>query len=290
MYNGYDFLNLNTVGIRWQTFADGKQVNAGEARLDAAPHATAVLDVNTKKADYLWLSFTDAAGHELGRRSIELRQTAHPKHKVTLTIDPKTGLPRGFRPTVWHKLNDGDQIIKNRKLANNPEKYTVSVDKIETDGSVTRSSVHYVINDSNSIDARYTITTEKHAVTIDYEITPRLQTSYVPIVGLAYKMQQPKSLGRWYGLGPGEAYPNKQAAELIGLWDARGVSGTRRMQWVEVDGLHLCCDGYLDRDDAQAAEIRLLSHVLGRSEKGRLNYPEYQLPQGRTYKGRVVVR
>ena len=77
---------------------------------------------------------------------------------------------------------------------------------------------------------------------------------------------------------------------MLGLWPADGMSGTRRMRWVEVDGMRIYCDGYLDRDSAGSKEIRLLSHVLGRSEKGRLNYPELQLPQGKTYKGSIILK
>ena len=300
LYNNYDFLNMNTITIRWQTFADYKEKNSGQMVVDAAPHQTAVLDINTKKTDYVWLTFTDAAGHEIGRRWVELedgkwmmndRIWKRKGKKNMPVIDAATGLPKGFRPTVWHKLNDGDQIIKNRSFANSPEKYSTKVVSLETKGNMTHSTVHYAINDSNSIDACYTISREgKESMTIEYEITPHLQSDYVPVVGLAYQLQQPQTLKQWFGLGPDEAYPNKQAAGMLGLWPTEGMSGTRRMRWIEADNLHIYCDGYLDRDDADSQEIRMLSHVLGRSEKGRLNYPEYQLPQGKTYKGTIIIK
>lgn len=300
LHNNYDFLNMNTVTVRWQTFADYKEKDSGQTVLDAAPHQTAVLNINTKKTDYVWLTFTDATGHETGRRWVVLEDGRWMKDngswkgkgkKNLPVIDATTGLPKGFRPTVWHKLNDGDQIIKNRSFAQSPEKYTTKVVSLKTDGDVTRSVVHYAINDSNSIDASYVITAGgKEGMTIAYEITPHLQCSSLPVVGLAYHMTQPQTLKHWFGLGPGEAYPNKQAAGMLGLWSADGMSGTRRMQWVEADGMRLYCDGYLDRDSSDAKEIRLLSHVLGRSEKGRLNYPEYQLPQGKTYKGTIIIK
>ena len=285
--NGYDFLNLNTVGIRWQAFSEkGKQVADGTARLDVVPHQTASLTIDTKSADYLWLTYTDNDGQEIGKQSVELRRPELKKGKTSLTIDPSTGLPAGFRPTVWHKLNDGDQIIKNRSFASNPEKFSTKV--LSSDNG--RSCVQYEINDSNSIDAVYHVTTDEFGTTIDYEITPHLQSSYVPVVGLAYEMKNAKSLKHWYGLGPDEAYPNKQAATLLGLWPAAEMEGTRKMQWVEVDGMCIYCDGYLDRDSKDSKTVRLLSHVLGRSEKGRLNYPEYQLPQGKVYRGSITIQ
>ena len=300
IHNNYDFLNLNTVTIHWQVFADYKEASKGQTVLNAEPHQTAVLNINTKKSDYVWLTFTDATGHEIGRRWVEMEEGKRmmddgrwkSKGKKNLpAIDAATGLPQGFRPTVWHKLNDGDQIIKNRNFAQNPEKFRTKVISLETSGNVTHSVVHYTINDSNSIDASYIITTEEGGgMTISYEITPHLQSNFVPIVGLVYQIKQPNTLKHWFGLGPDEAYPNKQAAGMLGLWSAKGISGTRRMRWVEVDDMRIYCDGYLDRDSADSQEIRLLSHVLGRSEKGRLNYPELQLPQGKTYKGSIILK
>ena len=287
LHNGYDFLNLNTVGIRWQTFNEaGKPIAEDTVRLNAQPHQSAFLDIDTKKAAYVWLMFTDPQGHEIGKKSVELQPLSIANSTCTLGTDDLTGLPKGFRPTVWHKLNDGDQIIKNRNFASNPEKFTTRV--VSRQGNTWQ--MHYEINDSNSIDATYTVSNGPQGLTIDYAITPRLQSTYVPVVGLAYEMNDPSSLKHWFGLGPDEAYPNKQAATLLGLWDATTLAGTRRMQWVEADGMRLWCDGYLDRDSQDDKTIRLLSHVLGRSEKGRLNYPEYQLPQGSTYRGRVVVQ
>ena len=67
------------------------------------------------------------------------------------------------------------------------------------------------------------------------------------------------------------------------------MSGTRQMRWVDIDGLRIYCDGWLDRDSADSDEVHILSHVLGRSEKGRLNYPEYRLVPGKTYKGSITI-
>lgn len=291
LYNGYDFLNLNTVAIHWQLFdEEGRQMGEGNERLNGKPHETVSLPVNTKGANYLWLTYTDDKGQEIGKQSVELRSLKRKKANVTLPVDPGTGLPAGFRPTVWHKLNDGDQIIKNRSFASNPEKFTTTVRSVETQGNVTRSVVQYEINDSNSIEAVYAVRTDREGVTIDYEMTPRLQTNYVPLIGLAYEMKDRTNLKRWFGLGPDEAYPNKRAAGLLGVWSAKDIEGTRAMQWVEVDGMRIYCDGYLDRDSKDSNAIRLLSHVLGRSEKGRLNNPDYQLPQNRIYKGSINIR
>lgn len=298
IYNGYDFTNLNETGVAWQLFVDGEQKDRGNIRLKAAPHQTATFTVPTKnmgrlkegQTAYVWLVFTDRGGQEIGSTWVQIESVAvkaSAARRTLTTVRPDTGLPDGFRPTVWHKLNDGDLIIKNRGFADgtNPEVFTVNVLSTVTDGDTTRSHVLYEINDSNSIEAYYSCSPTR----IDYELTPHLQTNYVPVVGLAYRMKDASTLGHWFGLGPDEAFPNKQAAQMLGLWDAHGMSGTRAMRWVEVDGWRIYCDGFLDRDNSDSQEIRLLSSVLGRPEKGRLNYPEKQLRQGQTYRGSIVL-
>lgn len=300
IYNGYDFTDLNSVTIGWQLFVDGQQKDQGTAQLSARPHTTAQFSVSTGKLGklkagqtaYLWLTFTDGQGHELGRRAVEIIGSQAPLvsgKKQSVSIDPVTGLPAGWRPTIWHHLNDGDQIIHNRKGIN-LEKYHTKVLSIDTKDHITRSQVRYEINDSNNIDASYVITRQSDgAITIDYALTPRVQTDYVPIIGLALSTKATQSLKQWFGKGPEEAYPNKQTAPLLGLWDAGKMNGTRQMRWADVDNMRIYCDGFLDRDKATDKEVRFLSHVLGRSEKGRLNYPEYQLRSGNTFKGTVTI-
>lgn len=81
LYNGYDFRNLNTVGISWKIFA-GRQILAeGNAvSVDAVAHSVGVLPLpvsSIKEAVagvpyYAWLTFTSADGYEICTRSVEL--------------------------------------------------------------------------------------------------------------------------------------------------------------------------------------------------------------------------
>lgn len=172
------------------------------------------------------MTFVNEKGWEIGKKSLELKRHEVANSKTILTVDPSTGLPKDIRPTIWHKLNDGDEIIKSRKFegSTDPEKYTCKVISIKTEGNVTRSSVVYKIDAQNGFEASYVCTNSEKGMSIDYSITPNLQTNYIPIVGLAFKMNSANSLKHWYGLGPDEAYPNKKAAEILGLWDAKNMS------------------------------------------------------------------
>lgn len=304
LYNGYDFTDLNTVNIGWELYVDGKLKDSGTKRLDADPHAIATLSVpgarigilRPGETPYIRLTFTDANGHEIGKRSVEFKPSGNEyiaARKQMFVIDKATGLPEGFRPTVWHKFNDGDEIIRNRKGLD-MEKYSTEVISSSTENldgnTVTNTVARYVVNDSTYFDARYrTAIDGQGRMVIDYEITPYFKAKYIPVVGLAMKMKSSGALKQWFGLGPEEAYPNKRTAPVLGLWDGTGVFGTRAMRWADVDNYRVYCDGYLDRDSEDSSEVRFLSHVLGRSEKGRLNYPEYRIESGKTYKGSLTV-
>ncbi len=330
LYNGYDFTNLSELVIAYKLFVNDKLIEHKEnIRLDAAPHSFANLRINgdrlkVKEGEtaYLQLFFTDKKGAALGKRSVELlvdptittARTSKPikmsetpssltinTTKGTFIISKKTGLLSQYKemsnlqPTVWHKLNEGDQIIKNRNLRNDEsfEKYNVSVENISAnqykDSVVVTSKVNYAINDTNNIKASYiTTVTSDGSMRVEYAITPELQTNYIPVVGLEVSTgSYPK---RWFGLGPDEAFENKQSAEILGVWSAKNFYGTRQARWVEIGGTRILVNGYIDRDEPTSKTLRLLSRVLGRSEKGRLNDTRYRLENNKVYQGRVMIQ
>lgn len=296
--NDYDFTDLSETNIKYQLFVDGRQVSEGALRSALAPHAHGTLDIPTSKAGskgttaYVWITFSDKNGNEITRNGIELAGLVSSTEKAkapAMTLDESTGLPRGFRPVVWHKLNEGDQTIKNRNFASgtSPDSYKIKVEKLERNGNGWHSEVLYTINDSNHIKAVYDVVVPSggHG-SIAYSITPQLQTSYVPVVGLAWKMPAGANVKSWTGLGPDETFPNKKAAGVFGVWNADKLTGLRQAESVDIsDGTRFVVNGYIEPQGT--GELLLLSHVLGRPEKGRLNYPEYQLRNGDTFIGKV---
>ena len=202
-----------------------------------------------------------------------------------------------LRPTIWHALNDGDQIIKNRKFAAgiDPEKPKADVQSMsinQNNGKVTiRSAVAYTIDDNNCFTADYAQTIDETGrFTIDYTIRPEVQMNYLPIVGMAVKMTSQNDLRQWLGLGPDDAYPNKKAGCILGVWDASKLTGTRQARWLDLQSrqgvkTRIQANGYIDRDKETSQEVRILSQVLGRSEKGRLNDHNYQVLPNKSYKG-----
>lgn len=336
LYNGYDFTDLNTVNVEWRLFTDDRKLDEGSFSLDAAPHTSASkrisfsrpLRIRQGQTVFLHLRFIDNTGMEIGTKAVELvgahQSSDTGKFNVSLNetsdvvtlkagsmtcaVSKATGLPAtvakggkaglsDVKPALWHKFNDGDMIISNRKLAKGvdysdmPAKVLSFDTSIADTAAVIKAKVIYEINDSNIVNATY-CTTIRHdgSLSIDYELTPCLQVSYLPVVGLEMRMPTARSCTRWLGKGPHDAYPNKNTATILGVWNGKDMTGTHDTRWAEIGNLRVTVDGYIDRDDAGATIIRMLSHVLGRSEKGRLNDTHYQLPTGKTYSGRIVVR
>lgn len=346
--NCYDFTPLSAVDICWTLAKDGKTVDSGTLKANAAPHTETVVELPARRLGkpaagvpcYATLVFKDAGGNEIGRGAVEIAANGTAKAdakkgatpavtetadaitvragKKTYTVSRKTGLPaacsvggkelfKDMKPAIWHKLNDGDETIRNRKkLAGiRLDRLVPDVKQIKTatvaGGVEVVSTVEYHINDSNSVQAEYRMTfAAGGALTVGYSITPRVQLSMVPLVGLQLTAAPHAMPLRWYGMGPGEAWPNKQAAQTIGVWSAAGEYGTRAVRWLElgtkrplvriaVKGGHADGFGYIDREQSSPANIRLLSHVLGRSEKGRLKDSGAELLSGQTYSGEIEV-
>ena len=327
--NDYDFLPVSDVQIGYQVFVDDRLVSSGTGRVDAAPHATANLDVNLKglnklkaqETAYVQFSFRRADGEEMGRRSVELlaekeqekvrtqslRTTDTRGHvlvsagKTTVDFDRKTGLPVQLRPTIWHSLNEGDQIIKNRKFEKDvdPERFTADVQSMtvsEEQGKViVRSTVHYTIDAQNHFSADYVCTVDETGrLDVDYTIRPEVQMNYLPVVGMALQMSSANDMQKWLGLGPDDNYPNKHCATILGVYDARQLTGTRQARWLDLQSTkgiktRVQVDGYIDRDKTTSKEVRILSKVLGRAEKGRLNDRNYRVLPTDTFRGHLAV-
>lgn len=340
--NDYDFINLDNIKISWQLYSGGRLLDQDTCRISAAPHSVGNLNVSLAKINkakededtYLWLMFTNSDGNEIGRNSVELKligttgkQSKENDNKIvengekvivnsgstTYVFNRNTGsvaeiaikgkaMASDMRPTIWHKLNDGDHIIKNRNFASG-----VSLDKLSpsvksfdvkenADCITIMSEVDYTVNDSNMISAHYIYRICGNGeLTVDYTLTTDVQTTYLPIVGIQLKTSFEATLNRWFGLGPSDAYPNKQAATMLGVWDGAEMEGTHAMRWAELKNgqkttLRITANGYIDRDSKTDKVLRFVPYVLGRSEKGRLNEQHYQLKGDGTYKGKLIIK
>ena len=301
IYNDYSFTNLNTLTIGWQLMADGRLLKSGRNVLDAAPHTTANLTIPTTtlskleagETPYVRLAFTNANGDTLGHRTVIINAGQYPYAQSSKTVSDELIATLHLRPTVWHQLNDGDLTIRQRNFIKgaHPEVFQ----KVEQVGDKTI----YTIDSLNTVEAE--VSTEQQedgSVMVHYAITPRMEVTYLPLVGLALDLPSPDTLLRWFGWGPGNSYPNKHTAQQLGLYNAKGVCETKHMRWLDLqwgkqtlrisaptDADGNAVETYFDRDTPQSTTLRIVSRVLGRSEKGRLVVPEWQLKPNQTYRG-----
>jgi hypothetical protein len=76
--------------------------------------------------------------------------------------------------------------------------------------------------------------------------------------------------------------------------NARQISGTRQARWLKISNAtgqltRIIVNGFIDRDKNISKEVRILSQVLGRSEKGRLNDKNYRVLPDRAYSSRLII-
>lgn len=338
LHNNYDFTPLDNFRQQWTLMVDGKTVDSGIATVTAAPHEEGTLTVPTKRIGrlldgqtaYVRIVTLDSHGHDVATNTVRLSMPTRQQSKqskvsvsengdeISVTTSGKqyvfsrrTGslnrvkvkgetVVEDLRPTVWHKLDEGEAIIKNRQMAKGAslEAFTAKVERMEIrqdgDSCAIVSRVLYNVNDSNSIVADYTfsvLTTGQ--LNLDYRLNVDVQTTMLPLVGVSVKTAKEASLGNWFGQGAADAYPNKRAYPLLGLYDASNAYGCKAMEWVEVKRkgsvLRLSSEGYLVRDSGNGALLRLAPYVLGRSEKGRLKDERYILSSKGNYNGHLSI-
>lgn len=312
--NDYDFLDSEGISIDYKIFIDERIIKIGSGRVNIPPHSQGNLnipniDIESLYEDetaYIQLSFKDSTGQEIVQKSVELttskikKRTKNNFHisvsenekeiRIEIgnrnwVINRKTGMPENIRPTIWHLLNEGESIIK-RTTDFNGEIYQYKVNSINIttikNAVIVTSDVTNTINANDSIKGIYSFIFDKTGnMTISYKITPCITTTFIPIVGMAMKTEPL----RWLGLGPEDAYPNKKAAPILGVYSAQNICGIKSTKWIEVTDARIQVNGYIDHGPTETNEIRILSHVLGRPEKGRLNDINYQLLPNKTYKG-----
>ena len=327
--NDYDFRTIDDIDIQYQVFVDDRLVSSGTGWVDAAPHTTANLDISLKgmgqlKTDetaYVQFVFKRADGEEMGRRSVELlseRERERVRRQVlkatdanghvvitageiTIDFDRQTGLPVQLRPTIWHSLNDGDQIIKNRKFEKgaDPEHAMPAVRSMtvseEPGRVIVHSTVDYTIDSQNYFSADYVCTVDETGrLSVDYTIRPEVQMNFLPVVGMVLQLSSADDMQQWLGLGPDDNYPNKHCATILGVYDARQLTGTRQARWLDLQSnkgvkTRIEVNGYIDRDKTTSKEVRILSQVLGRAEKGRLNDRNYRVLPTDTFHGHLAI-
>lgn len=284
--------------------------------------------ITAGKTYYAWFIFTNAAGAEINRKAVELCPRIEQPLKIfpavklsvikgeTVTIDagevqygfnPKTGqltsaslkgkvLIKDLRPVLWRKLDRAETSVIGRKEAGaapDLNRYTASVTawNIEENQSsvVINATVNYLVDSKNQFTAvyRYSIGADGK-LDVNYQIRTKVAVPALPVIGMAADAVPELNRLQWLGLGPYDAYPNKQSAPILGVWGGlnkdKETEGTKIMRWAEQSGtigsVRISNLGYLEHDITKPETVYILSGVLGRPEKGRK--ADESVPQLRT--------
>lgn len=228
-YDGEYFLNLdisNIDGLRgsYQLYLGGK--------LPAESITTCNIDV-TETSRYIDVSPADGDSFRIryskfdgGISSIiyDGRETL----KQGYRYEQEKGLvpvPYGFKPAVWRAPTDNDHILNgarghwlDRSWSNIESSQIISLSKdsvtirsVNNLGPAARRPIYKIIT-------TYTITGDGTiAVNVLYE--PLSTDKYiVPRLGLCFEMASEYDYSEWYGLGPGENYPDLKLSCRIGRY------------------------------------------------------------------------
>ena len=290
----------------------------------------------TDETCYFWLTFVNKEGEIINRNSVELcpetRIQAKPESQQEISVeqdkqvtiqvgdiryvfDPSTGmlvsgvkdgqeLVRDIRPVIWHPLDRSDiSIIGKQTVRSLPDmnRYTATVKtwKVEQNASdvTIRTEVNYIIDKNNHFDITYSYTINQQGkLSVHYKLTPSVQAAFLPIVGMNIRTVPVLEQLHWLGLGPYDAYPNKQSATILGIWggtsgskDVTGMKAIRRIEWTGKEGgIRISGENYMEQKASDPNCISVLSEVLGRPEKGRKSDNAIQrlhLTKGKTFVG-----
>lgn len=208
-----------------------------------------------------------------------------------------------LRPVIWRTLDRSETSAfgkENVRKAVDLNKYTQSVKswKIEeSEGNVViKTEVNYTVDTNNRFTTtyRYTIGADGR-LDVSYQILTNVAIPWLPIVGMAVQSASELNQLHWLGLGPCDAYPNKQAAPILGLWEGKAGStettGIKATRWIERTGaigcLRIASIGYMEHNASRPETMYILSGVFARPEKGRK--AEESVPQLSTDTGKPFV-
>ena len=291
----------------------------------------ALKTVRAGKTYYAWFIFTNVNGEEITRDAVELCPsveqigTVLPCGKIsvnqaeTVTIEtgniryvfsPQTGqlvsaeardkqLITDLRPIIWSPLDPCEKSAfgkENVRKAVDLNQYTTSVKEWSVedrpDEVIIRAKVDCHVDSANHFTTiyRYSIGVDGR-LDVNYEILTDVAIPQIPIVGMTIKTVPELKELHWLGLGPYDAYPNKKAAPILGVWGGEAgsadVTGMKATRWIERSnskcGFRIMSNGYMKHDASHSEVMHILSYVFGRPEKGR--QADESVPQMRTDTG-----
>lgn len=137
----------------------------------------------------------------------------------------------GIRLDLWRAMTDNDHAYHaHSSTMSGLDWEPAGLDRlrhrldsisIEDDSLLIQTFVAPAIT-SRGFMVNYRWTADQETLRLNVEVTPRGDWSGICLPRLGLRLGLPKNLSRvkWFGLGPGEAYPDIRQAARLGLWDS----------------------------------------------------------------------
>ncbi|MFC1408245.1 glycoside hydrolase family 2 TIM barrel-domain containing protein [Streptacidiphilus sp. N1-12] len=284
--NLYDVSALDHLEFRWVLEQEGLPVAEGRFDLPAVPAGTSVdlpLPELPATDGESWLTVRALlaeerpwapAGHEVGRGQLPITPAAPRRAVATAGGGSSEDLPAriralfldGPRLDVWRAPTDNDHGGGNRSLVHrwralglDRMRHRTVSRTVGPSSLLVRTRVAPAATDL-ALLADYRWSEEAGRLRLDLRVEPEGDWSGVPLPRLGLRLALPAAVQRvdWFGLGPGESYPDSSRAAGVGRFGSTvdalqtpyvmpqengNRSGTRWAEFTGADGAGLRVEG-----------------------------------------------
>jgi beta-galactosidase len=209
--------------------------------------------------------------------------------------------------TLWRPLNSSEEIIMKRD-DKSPLPDLNFYHTVVRSWQVTRSAdevrieahADQIVDQEDHFLASYVYLIHRDGtLAIHYSVQPHVQTPWLPFVGMTIRTVPELNRLQWLGLGPTDAYPNENAAAILGVWSgnlgSEPATGVKATRWAELtsssgNGLEVRDCPYIRLEGDSG--LQALTSVLGRPSKTRRpENPEQRLDtgQGSSFQGEFTI-
>ncbi|WP_320783056.1 glycoside hydrolase family 2 TIM barrel-domain containing protein [Streptomyces sp. CRN 30] len=256
VHNRHDVRDLAHLTFRWSLEADGKRVAEGEVAVgDVPPRGTAetaLPELPDTGAGEAWLTVRAVltadepwapAGHEVAWAEARVPTAGAPvtaggprRRSDGAEFDTRSGVLREFAGTglagphldIWRAPTDndrgmGDNSVLRRWRAAGLDRLVVRTEHVEaTPERVTAESRHAPDGLPHGLRVRHTWTRDGDALRLTVDVVPEgpWEGLTLPRAGVRFTLPARHDRVRWFGKGPGEAYPDSEDAVHTGLFTA----------------------------------------------------------------------
>ncbi|KAK3393314.1 glycoside hydrolase family 2 protein [Podospora didyma] len=186
-----------------------------------------------------------------------------------LEADPATGA--ALIPSFWRAPTDNDRALSltywKRFGVNTLTSQLRSSSITSTEDSVEITTIIFhtppILSWGFLATTKYTISATGTLI-VAVSLKPSgLAPKHVPRAGLNLRLPRRLDAVKWHGLGPGESYPDKQAAQHIGVWAVDSVAELQTPYEVPQENANRMATRWVSLSDARGSQSGGLRAIAG---------------------------